>query len=268
LSARLAATSSLIPSNRGRIRMPYSYTLRTVIPASPAEIYRAWLDSIAHSEMTGGEATMSDEVGADMSAWDGYITGRNLELVPGERIVQSWRTTEFDDEFEDSIVTILLQETEDGTLLTLEHSNVPDEHKSYEEGGWQSNYFEPMIVYFSGPKEEDLVEPEPEAAPPVSAPTPAATKAPSARRKASAGKRRTITSSARKAKSAAAAKKPKVAARATKVARKASTGGAKKAAKKSSAKAPAKTSARRGAAKKAARASGSRSRKPARGKRR
>jgi hypothetical protein len=181
--------------------------------------------------------------------------------------VQSWRTTEFDDEFEDSIVTILLQETEDGTLLTLEHSNVPDEHKSYEEGGWQSNYFEPMIVYFSGPKEEDLVEPEPEAAPPVSAPTHAATKAPSARRKASAGKRRTIKLSARKAKSAAAAKKPKVAARATKVARKASTGGAKKAAKKSSPKAPAKTSARRGAAKKAARASGSRSRKPARGKR-
>ena len=248
--------------------MPYSYTLSTVIPASSAEIYRAWLDSIAHSEMTGGEATMSDEVGADISAWDGYITGRNLELVPGERIVQSWRTTEFDDEFEDSIVTILLQETEDGTLLTLEHSNVPDEHKSYEEGGWQSNYFEPMIVYFSGPKEVDLVEPEPEAAPPVSAPTPATTKAPSARRKANAGKRRTIKSSTRKPKSAAAAKKPKVAARATKVARKASTGGAKKAAKKSSPKAPAKTSARRGAAKKAARASASRSRKPARGKRR
>ena len=250
--------------------MPYSYTLSTVVPASPAEIYRAWLDSVAHSEMTGGEATMSDEVGADVSAWDGYITGRNLELVPGERIVQSWRTTEFDDEFEDSIVTIVLQETEDGTLLTLQHSNVPDEHKSYEEGGWQSNYFEPMIVYFGGPEEEDLVEPEPEpeAAPPVSAPTLAATKAPSARRKASAGKRRTIKSSARKAKSAAAAKKPKVAARATKVARKASSGAAKKAAKKSSPKSAAKTSARRGATKKAIRASASRSRKPAHGKRR
>ncbi len=246
--------------------MPYSYTLSTVVPASPAEIYRAWLDSVTHSEMTGGEATMSDEVGADVSAWDGYITGRNLELVPGERIVQSWRTTEFDDEFEDSIVTIVLQETEDGTLLTLQHSNVPDEHKSYEEGGWQSNYFEPMIVYFGGPEEEDLVEPEP--APPVSAPTPAATRAPSARRKARAGKRRTIKSSARKAKSAAAAKKPKVAARATKVARKASSGAAKKAAKKSSPKSAAKTSARRGAAKKAVRASASRSRKPARGKRR
>ena len=68
---------------------------------------------------------MSEEVGADVAAWDGYITGRNLELVPGERIVQTWRTTEFDDELEDSIVTVLLQETEDGTLLRLEHSNVP-----------------------------------------------------------------------------------------------------------------------------------------------
>src|ERR1700735_2341122 len=140
--------------------MPYTYTLSSVIPASPAEVYEAWLDSIAHAEMTGGgEAVMSDEVGAEISALGGHITGRNLELVAPERIVQAWRTDEFDDETEDSIVTILLQVTEDGTLLTLEHSNVPDQYKSYEEGGWQSNYFEPMIVYFSE-FEEDLVEPE------------------------------------------------------------------------------------------------------------
>ena len=248
--------------------MPYSYTLSAVIPASPAEIYRAWLDSIGHSEMTGGEATMSDEVGADISAWDGYITGRNLELIPGERIVQSWRTTEFDDECDDSVVTILLQETEGGTLLTLEHSSVPDEYKSYEEGGWQSHYFEPMITYFGEPKEEDLVEPEPEAAPLVSAPAPAATRAPSARRKASAGKRRAVKSRARTTKSAAATEKPKVAARKAKAAKKAPSPATKKASKKSSPKRSARTSARRGTAKKTARASASRSRKPARGKRR
>ena len=250
--------------------MPYSYTLSAVIPASPAEIYRAWLDSIGHSEMTGGEATMSDEVGADISAWDGYITGRNLELVPGERIVQSWRTTEFDDECDDSVVTILLQETEGGTLLTLEHSNVPDEYKSYEEGGWQSHYFEPMITYFGEPKEEDLVEPEPEAAPLVSAPAPAAKTAPGggARRKVSAGKRRAVKSRARTTKSGGATKKPKVAARKAKAAKKAPSPATKKASKKSSPKRSARTSARRGTAKKTARASASRSRKPARGKRR
>jgi uncharacterized protein YndB with AHSA1/START domain len=42
--------------------------------------------------MTAGEANISDAVGAEFSAWDEYITGRNLELVPGERIVQAWRT--------------------------------------------------------------------------------------------------------------------------------------------------------------------------------
>ena len=129
--------------------MPYAFTLTTTIPASAQEIYEAWLDSIAHSEMTGAEASMSDEVGTDVSAWDGYITGRNLELVPGERIVQSWRTTEFEDEHEDSIITLILEELEDGTLLTLAHTNVPDEQTSYELGGWEKHYFEPMKEYFA-----------------------------------------------------------------------------------------------------------------------
>jgi uncharacterized protein YndB with AHSA1/START domain len=256
--------------------MPYSYTLSTVIPASPAEIYRAWLDSIIHSEMTGGEANMSEEVGADVSAWDGYITGSNLELVPGERIVQSWRTTEFDDAYEDSIVTILLQETDDGTLLTLEHSNVPDAQRSYEEGGWQSNYFEPMIAYFAGLRGQVLVEPEtmqepgggPASESDLSAPTPGAKSAPRAgrRREASAGPRRRASASARKAKPVAATKQ-KATARAAKAGKKASAAPAKKTAKKSQAKVSAKNSARRGRAKKAAPASASR-RKSARGRRR
>lgn len=129
--------------------MPYDFTLTAVIPASAQEIYEAWLDSIAHSEMTGGQARISDEIGAEMSAWDGYITGRNLELVPHERIVQSWRTTEFTDDHGDSIITVTLEDDDGGTLLTLVHSNVPDEQTSYEQGGWQEHYFEPMVEFFS-----------------------------------------------------------------------------------------------------------------------
>jgi uncharacterized protein YndB with AHSA1/START domain len=128
--------------------MPYAYTLTTTLPASAQEIYDAWLDSLAHTEMTGGEAAMSDEVGAEVVAWDGYITGRNLELGPGERIVQSWRTSEFDEEHEDSIITLTLEEVAEGTLLTLVHSQVPADQTSYEEGGWQEHYFEPMQDYF------------------------------------------------------------------------------------------------------------------------
>ena len=129
--------------------MPYTFTLTTTIPASAQDIYDTWLDSIGHSEMTGGAATMSDETGAEVSAWDGYISGRNLELVPGERIVQSWRTTKFTDDHDDSIITVTLEEIDGETLLTLVHSNVPDGQTSYERGGWQSHYFEPMIAYFA-----------------------------------------------------------------------------------------------------------------------
>jgi uncharacterized protein YndB with AHSA1/START domain len=130
--------------------MPHDYTISAVIPASAREIYDAWLDSIAHSQMTGGQAHTSAELGAEFSAWDGYITGRNLELVPGERIVQSWRTTKFPEDHGDSIITVTLEEHGDGTLLTLSHNNVPDGHVGYERGGWQKSYFEPMIAYFSG----------------------------------------------------------------------------------------------------------------------
>ena len=48
--------------------------------------------------MTGGDAEVSERVGAAYSAWDGYITGRNVELVPGRSIVQTWRTSEFADD--------------------------------------------------------------------------------------------------------------------------------------------------------------------------
>jgi uncharacterized protein YndB with AHSA1/START domain len=139
----------VIGERKKEVQMPYDFRLTTMIPASPQQIYDAWLDNLAHSEMTGSEAIMSDELGAAISAWDGFISGRNLDLVPGERIVQSWRTTEFADEHEDSIVSVVLEEVDGGTLLTLVHANVPDEHTSYEQGGWQQYYFEPMQKYFS-----------------------------------------------------------------------------------------------------------------------
>ena len=146
--------------------MPYTYTLISLIPATAQDIYETWLDSLGHSEMTGSDAIMSDEVGAEVSAWDGYITGRNLELVPGERIVQSWRTTKFTDEHGDSVITVTLEDVDEGALLTLVHSNVPDEQRNYEEGGWESNYFEPMRRYFlSLDAEHEEAEPAPAAEP-------------------------------------------------------------------------------------------------------
>jgi len=218
--------------------MPYSFTLTTTIPASPQEVYEAWLDSLAHSEMTGGAATMSDMVGAEVSAWDSYITGRNIELIPGERIVQSWRTSEFGEQHEDSIITLTLEPLEEGTLLTLEHSNVPEEQRSYEEGGWQENYFEPMVAYFAARQQEEAEAPAQEA-PPAAARKRRARGAPKrpAKRAAKAAKR--TAKSARKAKRAAAPR-AKAAPKKRKSARKAVA-----AASRRRAKSPRRKSARR-----------------------
>lgn len=75
--------------------MSFSFTLIDTIPATPRQIYDAWLDSRGHTAMTGSAAEATAIEGASFTAWGGYITGRNLTLEPSRRIVQSWRTTRF-----------------------------------------------------------------------------------------------------------------------------------------------------------------------------
>ncbi len=123
------------------------FTLKTRIPAKPSEVYSSWLNSETHSRMTGGEAEISAEIGASFTAWDGYIEGVNIELEPDKRIVQSWRTSEFEDNEEDSLVEILFEELNNNTELTLIHSNLSESGEHYKKG-WEEHYFEPMIDYF------------------------------------------------------------------------------------------------------------------------
>jgi uncharacterized protein YndB with AHSA1/START domain len=128
--------------------MPYMFELRCTLPASPREVYETWLSSEGHSQMTGAAAEMSEIVGARVSAWDGYITGANVALTPGERLAQSWRTSQFIASDEDSLIEVTLAPAPEGALLTLRHSHVPDGQTSYERGGWRDFYFEPMRAYF------------------------------------------------------------------------------------------------------------------------
>ena len=101
--------------------------------------------------MTGGEATGEAVEGAEFTAWDDYISGRNIELIPGALIIQSWRTSQFDDSDPDSRLEITFEfEGEDSTRLTLTHSNLPHDQAAGYESGWSDYYFEPMKKYFGG----------------------------------------------------------------------------------------------------------------------
>lgn len=129
--------------------MKNGFKLTTILQATPAEIYKVWVSSKGHAAMTGSAATVSGRVGGKFSAWDGYIFGRTLELKPGKRIVQAWRTTEFPDDAPDSRLEISFEEAKGGTKLTLTHTGMPEDQVADYKQGWEDFYFRPMKEYFT-----------------------------------------------------------------------------------------------------------------------
>jgi activator of HSP90 ATPase len=125
------------------------FTLKTTLPASPKQIFEAWMTSAGHTAMTGSPAEIQPGDSAAFTAWDGYIWGTILEAVPDDHIFMAWRTSEFPEDSPDSKLEIHLKPIEGGTELTLVHSDIPDgQGQSYEQG-WQDAYFTPMHAFFS-----------------------------------------------------------------------------------------------------------------------
>ena len=118
------------------------------LKTSAQNVYTTWLSSEGHTNMTGGNATASDKVGDHFTSWDEYISGENIELIPYSKIVQSWRTTQYEEDEPDSQIEIQLKEMDNETELTLIHTNVPESGEHYRKG-WDEHYFKPMIEYFS-----------------------------------------------------------------------------------------------------------------------
>jgi activator of HSP90 ATPase len=129
--------------------MKVTFQVQDRFRVSAKKLYIAWLSAKEHAKMTGGEATCEAVVGGDFSAWDGYITGKIISLIPNQEIVQTWRTTEFSENDEDSEVTIQFVETNDGCDVILTHKNIPAGQPDYAQG-WEDYYFTPMTDYFEG----------------------------------------------------------------------------------------------------------------------
>ena len=126
-----------------------SFEISDFIPAKPELIYEAWMDSKLHSDFTGALALIDPQVNGKFTAWDDYISGTNIELLPNEKIVQKWRTTEFPVNSPDSVLEIILEKEKSGTKLTLRHSNIPDGQSGNYKKGWIDFYLEPLKHYFS-----------------------------------------------------------------------------------------------------------------------
>jgi uncharacterized protein YndB with AHSA1/START domain len=129
--------------------MPDHFEMSTTIPALPEKVFSAWLDGGKVTDFTGSPAEGDDKPGSSFDAWDGYITGTNLEVEPPRRVLQSWRTTEFPENAPDSTLEITFEPDGDRTLLRLRHSGIPDRQGDEYRDGWEEYYFAPLREYFS-----------------------------------------------------------------------------------------------------------------------
>lgn len=121
-----------------------------VLPGSPAEVYAALMTTRGHVGFTGAEAKISPRVGGSFMAWGGYIHGKNLKLVRGKLIVQSWvPSDESWPEGHKSRVRFELTRTPRGTRLKFTHSGVPSEHAGHLSQGWKESYWTPLKRYLS-----------------------------------------------------------------------------------------------------------------------
>ncbi len=131
----------------------------TVFKASPKRVYEALIDAkqfskvIALSAAVKSGAKLGDkpteisrEAGGAFMLYGGYITGRQIELLPNQRIVQAWRTGGWDPGIY-SIARFALAEQGSDTKLVFDHTGFPESLAEHLATGWKINYWEPLAKY-------------------------------------------------------------------------------------------------------------------------
>ena len=124
--------------------------------ASRKRIYEALMDAkqfdgvvklsaAAQSGMIppGKPSEINHEAGGAFSLFGGYITGRHIELLPNERIVQAWRAGSWDPGIY-SIAKFALTEQGSDTKLVFDHTGFPQGEAQHLAEGWKGNYWEPL----------------------------------------------------------------------------------------------------------------------------
>jgi uncharacterized protein YndB with AHSA1/START domain len=120
------------------------------IDASPAAVYGLLTSSADFAKMTGGEAaSISTDAGGAVSLFEGGISARNIELVPGKRVVQAWRSQAWPEGVY-SVVRFELTPSGKGTKVVFDQAGHPDEAQKMLEGGWHQMYWQPMNAMLTG----------------------------------------------------------------------------------------------------------------------
>jgi activator of HSP90 ATPase len=120
----------------------------TSFATSPHRLYKLLLDSKNFAAFTKMKARIDPKVGGAFSMFDGMIVGRNVELIPDQRIVQAWRPTHWDSGVY-SIVKFELKPLGSETTLVLDHTGFPQGEYDHLYPGWKLRYWDPIKKYLA-----------------------------------------------------------------------------------------------------------------------
>ena len=117
--------------------------------ASPETVYTLLADSKQHSAFTGRKAEISRKDGGQFSIDAGRISGVNVDLAPGKRIVQAWRRDDFPEGIFSMAAFTLAPTADGGTELVLTHRGVPKHLLDDTEQEWREKYWTRMKAYLA-----------------------------------------------------------------------------------------------------------------------
>jgi activator of HSP90 ATPase len=116
--------------------------------ATPARIYEVLLDAKQFSAFTKDTAEIQPQPGGTFKLFGGRIEGRNVELVPNQRIVQAWRPASWSAGTY-TIVRFELVARGAGTRIVLDHAGFPEDNWEHFNEGWPLRYWEPLHKYLN-----------------------------------------------------------------------------------------------------------------------
>lgn len=149
-SARAAPTTAMaVKPSSSDTRSRTALHQEVTFDASPARVYDALLSSEAFAGFTGMPAQIDPHLGGAFTMFGGLIVGRNIELIPGKRIVQAWRPVQDFPSGVYSVVKMDLVPRSSGTTLILDHTGFPEGHYDHLNEGWPPRYWIPLKKFLA-----------------------------------------------------------------------------------------------------------------------
>jgi activator of HSP90 ATPase len=116
------------------------------LQATPQRIYEALLDSKQFAAFTGLPAEIDPSAGGAFWMFGKLITGRNVELIPNQRIVQAWRPASWPAGVY-SIVKFEIEADGPQTKVALDHTGFPEGKFDDLNSGWPERYWRPLAKF-------------------------------------------------------------------------------------------------------------------------